>query len=84
MVSKTPLLDELKKGPWPGFVQEYEKMAAKKEIAKRMLNQLELSYRDKRTYWKHGGAVTVKGYGGGVIGRYSAIPEVGPPAGCHT
>jgi sulfite reductase alpha subunit len=84
MVSKTPLLDELKKGPWPGFVQEYEKMAAKKEIARRMLNQLELSYRDKRTYWKHGGAVTVKGYGGGVIGRYSAIPEVGPPAGCHT
>ena len=25
-------------------------------------------------HWKHGGIVGVKGYGGGVIGRYSDIP----------
>jgi sulfite reductase alpha subunit len=27
------------------------------------------------THWKHGGIVGVKGYGGGVIGRYSDVPE---------
>ncbi len=78
------LIEDLKKGPWPGFITEYETMAAKKEITKRMMCQLELSYRKRTTLWKHGGAVTVKGYGGGVIGRYSMIPEIGPPAGSHT
>jgi len=80
-----PLLKELEKGPWPGFIQEYKRMIAKgSEMAKRILLQLEKSYEDKRTYWKHGGAVTVKGYGGGVIGRYSMIPEIGPDKGSHT
>jgi len=76
--SKTPKLDELEKGAWPSFVTEIKKAAAKKANAADLLNQLELSYNDKTGYWKHGGIVGVKGYGGGVIGRYSAKPEEFP------
>lgn len=76
--SKTPRLDELEKGAWPSFVTEIKKAAAKKANADDLLNQLELSYKDKTGYWKHGGIVGVKGYGGGVIGRYSAKPDQFP------
>ncbi len=75
---KTPLLDELEKGPWPSFVKDIKSLAGKKEMAKDLLRQLEKSYEDKRGYWKHGGLVGVMGYGGGVIGRYSALPEEFP------
>lgn len=85
---ETPLLDELEKGPFPSFIKEIKKTAelhakAEKEVpvmAEGVLKQLEISYEDKITHWKHGGIVAVKGYGGGVIGRYSdlakEIPEV--------
>jgi sulfite reductase alpha subunit len=76
--SKTPQLDELEQGAWPSFVTEMKKAAAKKANAKDLLQQLELSYEDKTGYWKHGGIVGVKGYGGGVIGRYSSKPEEFP------
>lgn len=76
--SKTPLLDELEKGQWPSFVSEIKKAAAKKENSKELLEQLEKSYENNVGYWKHGGIVGVKGYGGGVIGRYSALPEQFP------
>jgi sulfite reductase alpha subunit len=72
---ETPLLDELEKGPWPSFVTEIKKSAKKNEMAKDVLRVLEKSYRDKMGYWKHGGIVGVMGYGGGVIGRYSALPN---------
>ncbi|HZD59400.1 MAG TPA: dissimilatory-type sulfite reductase subunit alpha [Anaerolineae bacterium] len=75
---KTPLLDELEKGPWPSFVKDLKSMAGKSAMVKDLLGQLEKSYRDKRGYWKHGGLVGVMGYGGGVIGRYSALPEEFP------
>jgi len=79
--TKTPLLDELEKGPWPSFATEIKRAAAKKPNAKGLMLQLERSYREKRGHWKHGGIVGVKGYGGGVIGRYSdsadEFPEVG-------
>jgi sulfite reductase alpha subunit len=78
MASETPLLDELEKGPWPSFVTEIKKAAASNAMAKDVLLQLEKSYRDKVGYWKHGGIVGVMGYGGGVIGRYSALPEEFP------
>jgi sulfite reductase alpha subunit len=39
---------------------------------------LELSYKDKIGHWKHGGIVGVKGYGSGVIGRYSDRPDLFP------
>jgi sulfite reductase alpha subunit len=75
---ETPLLDELDKGPWPSFVKEFKKMLDKKPMIKDFLGQLEKSYRDKISYWKHGGIVGVFGYGGGVIGRYSALSEEYP------
>ena len=76
--TETPLLDELEKGPWPSFVTEIKKAAAKSPMAKDVLLQLEKSYREKVGYWKHGGIVGVMGYGGGVIGRYSSLPEEFP------
>jgi sulfite reductase alpha subunit len=76
--SGTPLLDELEKGPWPSFVTEIKRAGKKKKSAKDLLLQLEKSYRDRIGYWKHGGIVGVKGYGGGVIGRYSMFPEEYP------
>ena len=75
---KTPLLDELEKGAWPSFVTDLKSMAGKSNMVKDLLRQLEKSYRDKRGYWKHGGLVGVMGYGGGVIGRYSALPDEFP------
>ncbi|RLG32451.1 dissimilatory-type sulfite reductase subunit alpha [Methanosarcinales archaeon] len=77
-MSETPLLDELEKGPWPSFVREIKKAAAKNEMARDHLRLLERCYKDKRTHWKHGGIVAVRGYGGGVIGRYCDLPEEYP------
>ena len=72
---ETPLLDDLEKGPWPSFVTEIKNAAAKSDMSKDLLGQLERSYREKIGHWKHGGIVGVLGYGGGVIGRYSDLPE---------
>ena len=71
----TPLLDELKKGPFPSFVTEIEKATETADYAKDLLGVLELSFKEKQTHWKHGGIVGVRGYGGGVIGRYSDVPD---------
>src|SRR4030067_3486438 len=76
--SEPPLLDELEKGPWPSFVTEMKRAAAKKPAARDALRQLERSYREKVVHWKHGGIVGVRGYGGGVIGRYSDDPDQFP------
>jgi len=75
---ETPLLNELDKGPWPSFVKEFKKMVDQKPMVRDFLGQLEKSYKDKISYWKHGGIVGVFGYGGGVIGRYSALAEQFP------
>jgi sulfite reductase alpha subunit len=78
MADKTPMLDELEKGPWPSFVKQIKEAGEKSPMAKDLLAQLELSYNEKVTHWKHGGIVGVRGYGGGVIGRYSDSPEKFP------
>lgn len=75
---KTPQLDELEKGPWPSFVTEMKKAAVKSPAADELLGLLERSYEDKIGHWKHGGIVGVRGYGGGVIGRYTDLPEEFP------
>ena len=81
----TPLLDELEKGPFPSFVTEIKKAAKRSDMAADELGQLEKSYRDKRGYWKHGGIVGVRGYGSGVIGRYSSLADQFPSvANFHT
>jgi len=76
--SETPMLDDLENGPWPSFVVEMKRAAERKESARDLLFQLERSYHDRIGHWKHGGIVGVKGYGGGVIGRYSDMPEEFP------
>jgi len=75
---ETPLLDQLESGPWPSFVKDLKRQAQTKDECWDILGQVELSYKDKVTHWKHGGIVGVFGYGGGVIGRYSDVPKMFP------
>lgn len=75
----TPMLDELEKGPWPSFVSDVKRMAAKgNRMCEDWLGLMEQSYKDKEGHWKHGGIVGVLGYGGGVIGRYCDRPDLFP------
>lgn len=78
MSDQTPKTDELEKGPWPSYVKEMKRAAKKSPAAKDLLGVQELSFNDRVTHWKHGGIVGVKGYGGGVIGRYSDVPQKFP------
>jgi sulfite reductase alpha subunit len=75
---ETPKLDELERGPWPSFVREIKRAAEGSPMSRDLLGVLERSYTDKVGHWKHGGIVGVRGYGGGVIGRYSDLPEEFP------
>ena len=96
---ETPLLNELKHGPWPSFVEGLERLANDEakpysNMMKDLLGQLEHSYETTTGYWK-GGTVSVFGYGGGVIPRFSEVAKdypdsaefhtlrVQPPAGMH-
>ncbi len=95
----TPHLDQLESGPWPSFVTGLKRLADDDgtphgDIMKDLMGQLEYSYETRRGYWK-GGTVSVFGYGGGVIPRFSEVREkfpgssefhtlrVQPPAGMH-
>ncbi len=78
MADEKRMTDELEKGPWPSYVKEIKRAAKKSPAAKDLLGVQELSFKDKVTHWKHGGIVGVTGYGGGVIGRYSDVPEKFP------
>jgi sulfite reductase alpha subunit len=71
----TPLLDQLESGPWPSFVKDLKRQAEKNPACWDILGQVEVSYEDKITHWKHGGIVGVFGYGGGIVGRYSDMPK---------
>jgi len=75
---KTPLLDDLEKGSWPSFVKEIKQAGAKSPMAHALLHLLERSYAERKGHWKHGGIVGVRGYGGGVIGRYTDLPQEFP------
>jgi sulfite reductase alpha subunit len=92
------MLDELEKGPWPSFISGFKRLRDEHPDARinamvgDLLGQLEHSYETRKGYWK-GGTVSVFGYGGGIIPRFSevasAFPEskefhtlrVQPPAG---
>ena len=74
----TPLMDELEKGPWPSFVSDLKRQAEKSPQCWDIVGQMELSFKDKMTHWKHGGIVGVFGYGGGIVGRYSDVPAQFP------
>ncbi len=95
---ETPMLDELENGPWPSFISGIKRLRDEhpekriNEVCGSLLGQLEHSYETRKGYWK-GGTVSVFGYGGGIIPRFSevgdAFPEskefhtlrVQPPAG---
>ncbi|MCB1733565.1 MAG: dissimilatory-type sulfite reductase subunit alpha [Gammaproteobacteria bacterium] len=95
---ETPMLDQLESGEWPSFISGFKRLRDEhpekriNEVANSLLGQLEHSYETRKGYWK-GGTVSVFGYGGGIIPRFSevghAFPEskefhtlrVQPPAG---
>ncbi|MCC0020963.1 MAG: dissimilatory-type sulfite reductase subunit alpha [Nitratireductor sp.] len=98
-VHPTPNLDQLEGGPWPSFVTGLKRLRDSKgkkyaAMMNDLLGQLEHSYENRLGYWK-GGTVSVFGYGGGIIPRFSEVadkfPEskefhtlrVQPPAGYH-
>ncbi len=71
----TPNLDELEKGPWPSFVTGIKRLAMQEEFGDMMvdlLGQLEHSYNTRLGYWK-GGTISVFGYGGGIIPRFTEL-----------
>lgn len=75
----TPMMEDLKSGPFPSFVDDLETRGKSGiQCCYDLLGQMELSYKHKETHWKHGGIVGVFGYGGGVIGRYSDVAEEFP------
>ncbi|MBF0458434.1 MAG: dissimilatory-type sulfite reductase subunit alpha [Nitrospirae bacterium] len=74
----TPMLDELEKGAFPSFVTEIKRAAAHSDMSNDLLGHTETCYKERVTHWKHGGIVGVRGYGGGVIGRYSDMPDKFP------
>ena len=77
----TPMLDELESGPWPSFVTGLKKLANRTHnpMVRGALDQLEYSYETKMGYWK-GGVVGVRGYGAGIIPRFSMIADRFPEA----
>ena len=81
-VPKTPMLDELEGGPWPSFVTGLKRLAESEDkpyagMMKDLLGQLEHSYETRKGYWK-GGTVGVRGYGAGVIPRFSEVRDKFP------
>ena len=95
----TPMLDELEDGPWPSFVTGLKRLRdegseSNQKIMNDLLGQLNHSYEKRMGFWK-GGTVSVFGYGGGIIPRFSEVGDkfpaskefhtlrVMPPAGYH-
>ena len=98
-IHETPLLDQLESGPWPSFITGLKRLRDSEgkqfaPVVNDLLGQLEHSYTKKLGFWK-GGTVSVFGYGGGIIPRFSEVaskfPEskefhtlrIIPPAGYH-
>ncbi|MCP4316740.1 MAG: dissimilatory-type sulfite reductase subunit alpha [Hyphomicrobiales bacterium] len=93
------MLDQLEDGPWPSFVTGLKRLRDSKgkqyaPMMNDLLGQLNHSYEERLGFWK-GGTVSVYGYGGGIIPRFSEVadkfPEskefhtlrVMPPPGFH-
>ncbi|MCF6198119.1 MAG: dissimilatory-type sulfite reductase subunit alpha [Hyphomicrobiaceae bacterium] len=97
-IHETKMLDQLESGPWPSFVTGLKRLRDSGKAYAPMMNdllgQLEQSYEERTGYWK-GGTVSIFGYGGGIIPRFSEVAEafpaskefhtlrVQPPAGMH-
>ncbi len=82
-IHETPMLDELEKGPWPSFISGFKRLRDQhpdpriNETVGSLLGQLEHSYETRKGYWK-GGTVSVFGYGGGIIPRFSEVADAFP------
>ncbi|NOZ11082.1 MAG: dissimilatory-type sulfite reductase subunit alpha [Gammaproteobacteria bacterium] len=70
----TPMLDQLVDGPWPSFVTGLKRLAMDNNMMVDLLGQLEHSYNTRLGYWK-GGTVSVFGYGGGIIPRFTELMD---------
>jgi len=70
----TPNLDQLESGPWPSFVTGLKRLAKDKDYMVDLMGHLEHSYATRKGYWK-GGTVGVRGYGGGIIPRFTEIKD---------
>jgi len=68
----TPMIDQLESGPWPSFVTGLKRIAMDNNMMVDLLGQLEHSYKTRLGYWK-GGTVSVFGYGGGIIPRFTEL-----------
>lgn len=80
---KTPMIDQLEDGPWPSFISGIKRLRDEhpdqriNEVTNDLLGQLEHSYNTRLGYWK-GGTVSVFGYGGGIIPRFSEVGDMFP------
>ncbi|MCG7879881.1 MAG: dissimilatory-type sulfite reductase subunit alpha [Candidatus Thiodiazotropha endolucinida] len=80
---QTPMLDQLESGEWPSFITGIKRLRDHhsdpriREATNDLLGQLEHSYETIKGYWK-GGTVSVFGYGGGIIPRFSEIGHLFP------
>ena len=80
---ETPMLDELENGPWPSFISGIKTLRDEhpderiNKMTNDLLGQLEHSYETRKGYWK-GGTVSVYGYGGGIIPRFSCLLYTSP------
>ena len=73
----TPMIDQLESGPWPSFVTGLKRLAMEEKhgnMVVDLLGQLEHSYNTRLGYWK-GGTVSVFGYGGGIIPRFTELMD---------
>ena len=77
----TPMLDQLEDGPWSSFVSGIKRLRDQhpservNDMANDHMGQLEHSYETRKSYWK-GGTVSVYGYGGGIVPRFSEETEL--------
>ena len=77
------MIDELENGPWPSFISGIKRLRDThpekriNEMTNDLLGQLEHSYETRKCYWK-GGTVSVYGYGGGIIPRFSEVGNAFP------
>ena len=79
----TPMLDVLEDGPWPSFISGIKALRDThpderiRNVNNGLLGQLEHSYETRMGYWK-GGTISVFGYGGGIIPRFSEVGDMFP------
>jgi sulfite reductase alpha subunit len=69
IMSDTPYMDELSKGPWPSHAKELKR-------TRYPVMMYEEAMKEKYTQWGHGGMSSVPGLGSGAIARKSRRPEI--------